>query len=65
MKAQRITKEEADTIIETREPRGVFYLESETGDGRKVIVGIDNRTGDAWTEDFNSKMACFRWLHDK
>lgn len=57
---KKITKEEADKIIETREPKGMFILK----DG-KTFVGIDNRTGDAWTEDFKSKSACERWLRDK
>ena len=53
----KITPIEAAKIIETREPRGMFYcIENST------YVGIDNRTGDAWTEDFKSLGACKRWL---
>lgn len=65
MKAKRITKEEADAIIEARKPEGLFYLMSITDSGSKVFVGIDNRTGDAWTEDFKSKSACLKWLRGK
>jgi len=25
-------------------------------------VGIDNRDGDAWTEEFSTEAACVRWL---
>lgn len=39
------------------EPRGLFYLR----DGNKVI-GIDNSTGHAWTEEFDSVDQCKRWL---
>lgn len=39
------------------EPRGLFYLR----DGSKVI-GIDNSTGYAWTEEFDSVDQCKRWL---
>ena len=39
------------------EPRGLFYLR----DGNKVI-GIDNSTGDAWTQSFFSKKECIKWL---
>lgn len=53
----KITPAEATQIIETREPRGMFYC---IEGGR--YVGIDNRTGDAWTEDFSSLAACKRWL---
>lgn len=50
----------ADYIIKNREPRGLFiYCEK----GR--YVGIDNRTGDAWTEDFRTKMGCLSWLTDE
>lgn len=48
---------EADKIIDTRAPLGLFYTIS---DG--VYVGIDNRTGDAWVEDFKSLGTCKRWL---
>ena len=57
MDIKKVTPAEADKIIETREPIGLFYTIS---DGR--YVGIDNRTGDAWTEDFESLGTCKRWL---
>lgn len=58
MEIIKITPGEANKIIETREWIGMFYCISENG----MYVGIDNRTGDAWTEDFNSLSACKRWL---
>lgn len=58
---QKITLEEASKIIETREPLGLFWLPKEHK-GKTVYVGIDNSTRDAWTEDFKSKVSCFRWL---
>lgn len=39
------------------EPLGLFYLEE-----REKFVGIDNSTGDAWTEEFPDKESCLRWL---
>ena len=39
------------------EPLGLFYLEE-----REQFVGIDNSTGDAWTEEFADKEGCLRWL---
>lgn len=39
------------------EPRGRYYLQ----DGDKW-VGIDNSTGEAWTEEFPTKRKCLRWL---
>lgn len=52
-----VSRNEAVAIIETREPRGLFY----TKDGG-LYIGIDNVTGDAWTEEFESVRECKRWL---
>ena len=54
---KEVTKEEAEAIIGTRKPIGVFLCME---DGR--AVGIDNRTGDAWTEDFDDRADCLKWL---
>ena len=54
-----VTNEEALSIIENRTPLGLFLLE---GDGK--YTGIDNRTGDAWTEDFPRKDECIAWLQE-
>ena len=63
MPIKKISNEEATKIITEREPRGLFYT-IENSTGVNVYVGIDNRTGDAWTEDFKSLGACKRWLND-
>lgn len=57
MEIRRITRAEAYDIIVTREPRGLFYLD--TG---KTFVGIDNSTGYAWTEEFGTLPKCREWL---
>ena len=44
-------------IIRTRQPEGLFLLE----EGGKFI-GIDNSTGDAWTEEFGDRNQCLQWL---
>ena len=54
---KRITKEQASEIIETRTQTGRFYTKE--GD---LYIGIDNSTGDAWTEEFKTKASCFKWL---
>ncbi len=56
-KPQEVTQQEAMQIIDSFQPLGCFYLK----DG-KWYVAIDNRTGDALTEDFLSKEECLRWL---
>lgn len=54
---QMIDQQKASEIIETREPRGRFVLY----EGNEV-VGIDNETGDAWTEEFPDMLECLSWL---
>lgn len=54
---QEITSEQASIIIDTRQPRGLFYLLDNS-----VYVGIDNSTGDAWTEEFPNPRQCKEWL---
>ena len=52
-----VTQAEAEEIIETRHPRGIFYQHV-----NDTFIGIDNRTGHAWTEEFTDKTCCFEWL---
>jgi hypothetical protein len=52
-----ISHKEASKIIETRKPEDVFLIVNEEG-----ITAIDNSTGEAWTEDFNSMEVALRWL---
>lgn len=52
-----ISQQEATAIIDTREPKGLFLFDT----GIEVI-GIDNETGDAWTEEFPDRVECMKWL---
>lgn len=54
---KKITSVQAGRIINTRYPLGLFYV-LDAG----VYVGIDNSTGDAWTEEFPDLRTCKRWL---
>ncbi len=54
---KKIIPEQAVEIINTRKPLGLFYCV-----GINIYTGIDNRDGDAWTEDFKSLSTCKRWL---
>ena len=47
-------------IIDTREPRGLFWCFDEQA---HVYVGCDNRYGDAWTEEFATRSDCIAWLN--
>jgi hypothetical protein len=56
---KKITTEQALSVIETREPLGLFYV-LENG----TYTGIDNSSGNAWTEEFKGLRECRRWLSD-
>lgn len=55
---KQVSKDEANAIIEKRKPLGLFYLI----DGN-VYVGIDNRLGNAWVEEFLTIEDCLDWLN--
>ena len=55
---EEIQSEEARKIINTRKPLGKFFKRE--GD---FFVGIDNSTGDAWTEEFDQLKDCIEWLN--
>lgn len=47
-------------IILSRKPIGRFYAQ----DGPSFI-GVDNSTGEIWTEEFFTKRQCIRWLKER
>lgn len=57
---REVTDAEAVVIITKREPRGLFYQKD--GD---ITIGIDNTTGEAWTEEFNTLDECLAWLEGR
>ena len=48
---------EAEQIIETSKPLGLFWIKE-----GEWYTAIDNNTGDAWTECFKTKEECFKYL---
>lgn len=54
---KKITASEADCIIYSRRPFGLFYLLH-----KGTYVGIDNLNGHAWTEEISSLYQCKKWL---
>ena len=57
MPIEQISQAKGEDVIASREPEGLFYMRK---GGR--YIGIDNRTGDAWTEDFPTLDECKEWL---
>lgn len=53
----KIKPKDARSIIETRKPLGRFFLLD-----NDLYVGIDNSSGDAWVEEFETKEKCLSWL---
>jgi len=56
---KKITPSEADCIIYSRKPLGLFYLIH-----NGMYVGIDNSNAHAWTEEFTSLYQCKQWLRN-
>jgi hypothetical protein len=57
---KEISEADARSIILNRKPLGTFWLKE-----KNLYVGIDNDTGDAWTESFDTKEQCVEWLLNK
>lgn len=55
-----VSVHEARKIIAEREQKGLFWCYDEG-----LFTGIDNTTGDAWTEDFNNLDDCLDWLRGR
>lgn len=57
--AKRVNKQEAEKIIDTFKPIGIFYMYDNEAN---VYVGIDNSSGECWVEEFYSLEDCLEWL---
>ncbi len=55
---QELTQEQMSEVIETRKPIGKFYRQE-----GNTFVGVDNTTGDAWTEEFNDFGTLLLWIN--
>jgi hypothetical protein len=62
MKTTQVTPAELSAIIETREPRGLFFApDNQSG----KYVAVDNRNGEAWTEEFPTERRAIKWLDNE
>jgi hypothetical protein len=60
-----VTEFAASRIIDTRVPRGKFFCSVDGTDYyRRIFIAIDNSTGEAWTEEFETLDACLEWLNN-
>ena len=66
MKSKKLTDHELHTLFSsvtkygTYRPVGLFYYRD-----KNIVVGVDNSTGEAWTEEFSSVKKCLAWLNQK
>lgn len=67
MEPQEITQAEAADLLATGfetgryEPLGLFLV----GEAGGTWTGIDNSTGNAWTEEFGTQAECLKWLKER
>ncbi len=54
---QRVSLDELNKVIALYAPRGLFLAK-----GNNLWIAVDNSTGDAWTEGFQSRQQAVRWL---
>lgn len=52
-----INNKDAENIINKRIPKGLFLIFE-----HESYTGIDNKTGDAWVEQFENLKNCLKWL---
>lgn len=62
---EQVNSEKALSIINNREPKGLFYVIEKDSDNQDNFIGIDNTTGDAWVEQFKTLDDCNAWLKGK
>lgn len=60
-----IVTESALSLIFKDGPRGQFLCLTKDQDGNAKICAVDNNTGNAYTEDFNSLTAALYWLENQ
>lgn len=58
---KKVSIEQAEQIIETKQPIGLFYA-SVIVRGKRTYAGISNKAGDAKAETFDSLRVCKKWL---
>lgn len=62
---REVSPAEVEKIIDTKQPLGKFYTKEDVLGEEIVYVGIDNSTGEAWTEVFRTKEEYITWLNEE
>lgn len=53
-----LTRKGFNSVVKYRRPLGLFYIEEDNG----MFTGMDNTTGDAFVEEFETEEECISWL---
>ena len=62
MDVKEVEISEINEIIERRTPLGKFYCFHYEKEKGAFFIGVDNSTGEAWTEEFVTEDGCKQWL---
>lgn len=62
MKPTKISREEKQKIVEEKKPIGFFWTRN-TRMFKTCYQGIDNSTGDAWVEEFDTYEEMIEWMY--
>lgn len=58
---KEVGRNQAKQIINTRQSIGKYWLFDFSG----KYIGLDNSSGEAWMEEFDTKQECIEWLEGK
>jgi len=58
MKIKEINLKKLNKIVRSFKPIGLFFHRHSDD----LVIGIDNSTGDCWTEEFEDVDECKKWL---
>lgn len=59
---KKIDSKKSESIIANYAPEGLFWYFDYAS---QKYIGIDNSTGDAWVEEFDTLEDCKQWLESK
>ena len=68
---EKVNKDEVNKILNSYDIKkmkytyknGLYYY-LDTSNNKKIYVGVDNTTNDAWMEDFKDLKSCKKWLRN-
>lgn len=59
-KIKEVDGDKISEIIQTRKPEGRFLYKNDDN----IFIAVDNSSGDAWTEEFNTLLGAYLFLNE-